>query len=306
MRKSMAVFCFVFWCFPFFLSEASGIQERVQNQRCSSRCWNHSDEQGKICGCVGREEHTVDERTMNKNTILCSGEEAVGPGGQQELSRSPREIPTVILRTERKRERQEMEIEKERDRFIMREDFEQLGAAPYLSPGSPDSSLIQESVPPSLRNQFHLRKPKTLLINQNYSSSVLNSLRNRAGFGDIRIFTLKVYQVFLYCFINRRLKRSFTQKKEFPQKGLSFLQGLSREPKTPYTKQLEQRQLFLDVAGRPSRGGAALSRSQGSPERSESVTVITGDPGAQGHDRSFALKPLHQQWCLVGTVRNPR
>lgn len=80
---------------------------------------------------------------------------------------------------------------------------------------------------------------------------------------------------------------------------------LPLRPLSPASR-LEQRQLFLDVAGRPSRGGAALSRSQGSPERSESVTVTTGDPGAQGHDRNFALKPLHQQWCLVGTVRNPR
>lgn len=80
---------------------------------------------------------------------------------------------------------------------------------------------------------------------------------------------------------------------------------LPLRPLSPASR-LEQRQLFLDVAGRPSRGGATLGRSQGSPERSESVTVTTGDPGAQGHDRNFALKPLHQQWCLVGTVRNPR
>lgn len=44
----------------------------------------------------------------------------------------------MILRTERKRERREMEIEKERDRFIMREDFEQypdFKAAKGLVPG---------------------------------------------------------------------------------------------------------------------------------------------------------------------------
>ena len=77
--------------------------------------------------------------------------------------------------------------------------FSRSGAAFYLSPGSPDPSLIQESVPPSLRNQFHLRKPKTLLISQNYSSSVLNSLRNpglKQYFNCLLIFSLNISSLF--------------------------------------------------------------------------------------------------------------
>lgn len=84
--------------------------------------------------------------------------------------------------------------------------------------------------------------------------------------------------------------------------GLSAFGGNSPPHRTPLPLRplspasgLEQLQLFLDVARRPSWGGAALSRPRGTTELSESVTVITGDPGAQGHDRSFALKPLYQQ-----------